>query len=122
HLGWAICEGLDSAGRGCLHRRPLAIAPFVIRWGAATSTDIMRERFALPSTVSGARVSNFRAGWATPACVIERWNDNMPFCAISFAARVNLPHSAGSFGNKGPLRRPPIDSFQQIAKLRRGDR
>jgi hypothetical protein len=35
---WAIC------GRpGCGHRRPLAIAPFVIRWGPDMSSDHLRE-------------------------------------------------------------------------------
>src|SRR5947207_13878239 len=37
---WAYCEGPDAIGR----RSPLALAPFVIRWGADASSDVMRER------------------------------------------------------------------------------
>ena len=41
---WAICNGLDVSGRiACLHRAPLALAPFVIRWGADASTDQLRR-------------------------------------------------------------------------------
>src|SRR5437763_11425034 len=41
---WAYCEGLDTIGRPCMHRTPLALAPFVIRWGAEASSDVMRKR------------------------------------------------------------------------------
>ena len=42
---WAICNGLDESGRvACLHRAPLALAPFVIRWGAEASSNVMRQR------------------------------------------------------------------------------
>jgi len=42
---WAICNGLDASGRiACLHRAPLALAPFVIRWGPDASSNVMRER------------------------------------------------------------------------------
>src|SRR5437773_2332441 len=41
---WAYCQGLDRIGRPCMHRTPLALAPFVIRWGAEASSDVMRER------------------------------------------------------------------------------
>ena len=42
---WAICNGLDESGRiACLHRAPLALAPYVIRWGADASSNVMRER------------------------------------------------------------------------------
>ena len=42
---WAICNGLDASGRiACLHRAPVALAPFVIRWGAEASSNLMRER------------------------------------------------------------------------------
>jgi hypothetical protein len=41
---WAICDGTDRSGRHpCLHRAPLALAPFVIRWGADASSDVMRQ-------------------------------------------------------------------------------
>jgi hypothetical protein len=33
---WAYCGQ-------CQHRRPLAIAPFVIRWGPSTSSDRLRK-------------------------------------------------------------------------------
>jgi hypothetical protein len=42
---WAICNGLDASGRiACLHRAPLALAPFVIRWGPDASSNVMRQR------------------------------------------------------------------------------
>jgi hypothetical protein len=42
---WAICNGTDTSGRiPCQHRAPLALAPFVIRWGANAPSDVMRER------------------------------------------------------------------------------
>jgi hypothetical protein len=50
---WAVCDGLDACGKPCLHRTPLALAPFVIRWGANASSDIMRDR--LRCAVCGRR-------------------------------------------------------------------
>ena len=42
---WAFCNDLDESGRvAWLHRAPLALAPFVIRWGAEASSNVMRER------------------------------------------------------------------------------
>ena len=51
---WAICNGLDESGRVArLHRAPLALAPFVIRWGAEVSSNVMRQR--LRCSVCGHR-------------------------------------------------------------------
>ena len=41
---WAYCEGLSPAGEPCLHKAPLALAPFIIRWGRDASSDFMRKR------------------------------------------------------------------------------
>ena len=41
---WAYREGRSPAGKPCMHHAPLAIAPFVIRWSANASSDMMRER------------------------------------------------------------------------------
>jgi hypothetical protein len=41
---WAICEGMSRKGEPCMHRAPLALAPFVIRWSADASSDVMRQR------------------------------------------------------------------------------
>ena len=40
---WAICEwpGDDP----CMHRSPLALAPFVIRWGTDTSSDSCKPAY-----------------------------------------------------------------------------
>lgn len=35
---------LHCAGDGCNHSSPAALAPFVIRWGAGASSDVLRER------------------------------------------------------------------------------
>jgi hypothetical protein len=40
---WACCEGLRPAGEPCQHKVPLALAPFVIRWGANVSSDMLRQ-------------------------------------------------------------------------------
>jgi hypothetical protein len=34
---------LHCAGHGCSHSKPVAIAPFVIRWGAEASSNILRR-------------------------------------------------------------------------------
>jgi hypothetical protein len=39
---WACCEGLQPAGEPCQHNRPIALAPFVIRSGFETSSDVLR--------------------------------------------------------------------------------
>jgi hypothetical protein len=31
-------------GKPCGHREPLAVAPFVIRWGPHASSDLLRQR------------------------------------------------------------------------------
>ena len=36
---WAYCEGM-----GCGHKAPLAIDPFVIRWGGDKSSDLLRDQ------------------------------------------------------------------------------
>lgn len=36
---WAHCTNLQA---GCVHRRAVAIAPFVIRWGPDVSSDRLR--------------------------------------------------------------------------------
>ena len=33
------CDGLN-----CAHSKPVAVAPFVIRWGADTSSNVLRRR------------------------------------------------------------------------------
>jgi hypothetical protein len=35
---WVYC-----AAYGCLHHAPMAIAPFVIRWGPEASSDMLRR-------------------------------------------------------------------------------
>jgi hypothetical protein len=53
---WAICNGLDESGRvACLHRAPLALAPFVLRWGTEASSNVMRQR--LRCAVCGHRAA-----------------------------------------------------------------
>jgi hypothetical protein len=34
---------LHCRGTGCYHKRPAALAPFVIRWGADASSNLLRE-------------------------------------------------------------------------------
>src|SRR5262245_15882189 len=42
---WAICEWPGADGRQpCQHSAPLALAPFVIRWGVDAPSDLMRKR------------------------------------------------------------------------------
>ena len=36
---WAYCERM-----GCSHVAPVALAPYVIRWGPDASSDVLRER------------------------------------------------------------------------------
>ena len=36
---WAICWRF-----GCLHTRPVALAPYIIRWGAGASSDLLRTK------------------------------------------------------------------------------
>jgi hypothetical protein len=36
---WLHCTKI-----GCTHYAPAAMAPFVIRWGADTSSDVLRQR------------------------------------------------------------------------------
>jgi hypothetical protein len=36
---WVICDRYPP----CLHRAPLALAPNIIRWGADTSSDVLRR-------------------------------------------------------------------------------
>lgn len=43
---WACCNSL-----GCTHKEPIALAPFVIRWGPEASSDLIRE--SLRCTVCG---------------------------------------------------------------------
>jgi hypothetical protein len=33
---WVVCEG-------CLHRRPVAFVPLIIRWGPDASSDVLRR-------------------------------------------------------------------------------
>jgi hypothetical protein len=36
---WVICDRYPP----CLHRAPMALAPLIIRWGADTSSDMLRR-------------------------------------------------------------------------------
>jgi hypothetical protein len=45
---WVYC-----AAYGCLHHSPMAIAPFVIRWGPDASSDMLR--WAAPCSKCGAK-------------------------------------------------------------------
>jgi hypothetical protein len=36
---WVVCER-------CLHRRPVAFVPLIIRWGPDASSDLLRRRSA----------------------------------------------------------------------------
>jgi hypothetical protein len=60
---WAICNGVEESGRvACLHRAPLASAPYFIRWGADASSNVMRER--LRCAVGGHRGATLQhPGW-----------------------------------------------------------
>jgi hypothetical protein len=45
---WAYCQG-----RQCYRGVPLALAPFIIRWGETASSDLLRRSFRC--TVCGAK-------------------------------------------------------------------
>jgi hypothetical protein len=34
---------LHCTGRGCAHRAPTALAPYIIRWGPDASSDLLRQ-------------------------------------------------------------------------------
>jgi hypothetical protein len=56
--------GADKSGRiPCQHRAPVALAPFVIRWGANASSDVLRGR--LRCSICGHRGATIqRPSWA----------------------------------------------------------
>src|SRR4029079_7216559 len=86
----AICNGLDESGRvACLHRAPLALAPFVIRWGAQASSNVMRQR--LRCAVCGHRGAVLQhPSW------IDAQSGEQPFpaewAAIAACSREEDPH------------------------------
>lgn len=41
---WAYCYPDGGNGIPCGHRAPMALAPFAIRWGLDSSSDVIRER------------------------------------------------------------------------------
>ncbi|CAN5482757.1 hypothetical protein BH10PSE7_BH10PSE7_15680 [soil metagenome] len=40
---WAYCDGRLPGGDVCGHKAPLAVAPFVIRWGPDVPNDVLRQ-------------------------------------------------------------------------------
>src|SRR3954463_2358853 len=50
---WAGGEEQPPTGEPCQHKAPIALAPFVIRWGADTPSDVLRQN--LRCTACGRR-------------------------------------------------------------------
>lgn len=55
---WVYCEKQD-----CSHRAPMAIVPFIIRWGPDASSDKLR-RFAICSKCGAQRATLRHPSWA----------------------------------------------------------
>jgi hypothetical protein len=59
---WACCEGQHPTGEPCQRKIPLALAPFVIRWGPDVSSDVLRQN--LRCTACGRRGAALQhPGW-----------------------------------------------------------
>ena len=61
-------------------------------------------------------------GSESSALIANEKNTTPIACEPSSASRVTMPHSAGCLRSPRVLRHSPIDAFQQVAELRRGDR
>jgi hypothetical protein len=56
-----LCQDLDESGRiACLHRAPLALAPFVISWGPDASSNVMVELLQGGALIEGTVVRGER--------------------------------------------------------------
>jgi hypothetical protein len=62
---WVICAR-------CLHRAPTALAPWIIRWGADASSDMLR-RSARCSQYSGKGATIQIPGWGGLQTPVRGW-------------------------------------------------
>jgi len=62
---WVICER-------CLHRAPTALAPWIIRWGADASSDMLR-RSARCTECGGKGATIQIPGWGGLQTPVRGW-------------------------------------------------
>ena len=62
---WVICER-------CLHRTPTALAPWIIRWGADVSSDMLR-RSARCTKCGGKGATLQIPGWGGLQMPVREW-------------------------------------------------
>ena len=71
----------------CLHRSPTALAPWIIRWAAEASSDLLR-RSARCTQCGGKGATVQLPGWGGLATPVRGWPDQAPI-ARSFGVLIS---------------------------------